>query len=237
MIQKLSILTLIFYTGFSTSKEIKFLPHMVSHLHEGCPENSDCDLSYGSKRKTFNQSLPIKGSRTKFFEKHGAPFRFFISSENIKTPKSFAKWDSHCNHLRKKEKPILEVETFIKNLPTKTPTSIHHDSLAIIPKDLYLLRNKNLKKYSIPLNGDLTKIKKDRVIFVVREKSGFYNYSVNSSGELKISNDTKEDRFVSTKCPEQLEKHFKAKQSRVFKTYYCKQDSKGHTVLFSKACI
>ncbi len=213
------------------SNRVDFKPHMVNHLHEGCPIGSECTKLYGQKREKFNHSLKTINSRKKYFKNHGAPFRYLIRSNEIENKDHLAIWDSRCFHHRKSKIPFLEIEVFTKSSKQK--------SLPVISKKILYKKNKSseVQIYELPINADITGVRKNNIYFDIRENLSSYIYKVNKKGKFSVEKNALNQKFKRTSCPQDLLKAYSKQSYPTFKSYFCSITPDGDTLLTPVTCI
>ena len=219
-------LSLCFYA--SGIKSDSFSPHMIFHEIEGCPENSLCQKEYGKKRKKYMDSLKSKEKRKSYFNRNGAPFRFYAPKTFIGNKSSYAIWDSHCGHFRTKGKEVLEIETFTKKI---------NQNNKFMAKNVLVSKGDKLHQFKIPINADPLKMINQELFFETKEDFKFYLYAAKDNGLIRVAEGIKGSSFSYTKCPKNLLSLYSKVKNNAYRSYYCQKDRSGSVYLISKACL
>ena len=207
----------------------KFKPHMLIHEHLGCPQNSSCTKTMGTKYKKWTDSLTIRNTSSieRFTKNFGTPLRTWTRSAN---DTQVITYDSPCKNHRLKDSPIYEVITLHKNKMNKG--LIYNKAFA-----------EDGRTFLIPVKSIPSGIKNNSIHFLKEVNGTFYNLFLGPQGIGVNYNILADKEVLETKCPKALVSKFDQwiKPKNLFLGNYCKKvwdfdKNKYLTLLFGWSC-
>lgn len=245
---------------YKPTKASEFKPHMLGHIYDGCPDNSECSEETGKLRKKWLSLISDKKLRKnnklaalKFFKKkNGVPVGYWFIPQKV-LPKEIIYWQSPCQHHNKKkegEKKLIDLkdkikisESFISTFQQLNDLKIKEERV-FIPVTYTLNAQKQALPYYYP-RGDLPTMVKNNKLYFVREDEGhYYSMTVDQKGRIDISQSFTPKEFPEeVKCPDSLLNLMKKKHEglNLYQSYFCKaiwnQSKKSfQTFIFGWSC-
>ena len=229
-----------------------FKPHMLGHVHEGCPANSDCLAQTGLRYKRWVNALQThleKGGQEWAFldlfrQKNGIPLEIWGFPQGEGT-KGFIHWDSYCqNHNEgEKEKRILLTLALAQNLK-ELEKGEKNKKILYIPRALLLKSEQNIREYKILRGATPLLINGDRLIYTKETKGIYYGLQILPTGDLQITKPISPQHYPYTvECPSSLVKMFSLLPypKKLYQGLYCQAlwDQKTQTyqtMIFGWSC-
>ncbi|MBT7609338.1 MAG: hypothetical protein HN576_06255 [Bacteriovoracaceae bacterium] len=235
---------------FKPTNAHEFKPHMLSHIYEGCPDNSECSKEMGQKRKKWLSVLSNKNMRPSnrraalnYVKKSiGVPLGFWYLPKPI-LHKEVIFWQSPCSQHNTKINPLRIAEGLFSNFGDLE--DLKNKDEKVFPSKTYTYNNKKkIISYYLP-RGDTPLMVKNKKLYFVREAEGsYYNMTIDRKGNLDIVKPFKPKEYPSEiTCPKDLLTHMKSqiKQSNLYLSYFCKavwdkSNKKFQTFIFGWSC-
>jgi hypothetical protein len=211
----------------------QFRPHMLDHPFKGCPTNSLCSETMGSKRKGWLKAIrsPKPSVANTFLKTHGMPVKIWSRDKVLKDP-ALITWDSFCSKHNPKpsseglintDQKIYISEIFAKNL--SSIEKLYKEDSQIMMNRLYLLDKKKVVSYLIPRSEAPLFIDNKDLYFTIEEEGSYFGLTISPSGSLKVIATSLPKNFPDEiKCPEALSKAFQAgiTNKELYEGYFCK---------------
>ena len=217
---------------FHPTQANEFKPHMLSHIYEGCPDNSECSKQMGAIRKKWLSVVSNKKIRTnkyisslKYFKKtHGVPVTFWYIPKKILAPEIIF-WHSPCRNHNTKTTSIRIAETLAPSFQSLVKLKKKGEKI-IIPKTFTLNQKNQIQSFYYP-RGDLPIMIDNNKLYFVREEEGhYYSMTVNLKGKIDIIKPFKPKNFPNeVKCPKPLLDSITkdAPEINLYQSYFCKE--------------
>lgn len=205
---------------------LSFDASVIEHQNPGCPSNAQCSKKSGSLRKKFtnilaktNESASGLRMRNDFRKKYGIPIEVWSLPSSQKRDDLII-FDSPCQNHNIPGKEILNSLAIVKSLK-----ELKNNFKEVIPRRIYLKRDKKILSYDLP-RGDLPSyLKNDRFYYTKSIDGNYYSYSISKNGSIQIESSEKPKNYAKTvTCSKELESEFKKANSpkNLFQETYCK---------------
>ena len=232
-----------------TVKTPKFKPHMLDHVHEGCPANSSCLPQTGKRYKKWVDLLKRKLSSDKrlqmlnnFRRKSGIPLEIW-SFPTAEGSEGLIHWDSRCSNHNKDGKKIqisLSLAQDFKELKKLEKES----SKIYITRSFLLEKEGTIVEYMIPRESTPLYLEGQHLIYTRETEGHYYGLSIAPDGSvqvLPVKGGARDAKTVD--CPAKLVQRFAAADApaELYREAYCKafwnQKSKMYqTMIFGWSC-
>jgi hypothetical protein len=208
--------------------EVEFKPHMLHHLHEGCPTNAECSADYGKVRQVWRKSLEqllinrevnVASTLERVRQEVGMPLSIWVKAAGAQD-QSLSTWNSSCRRHNLETGEVFWGELMAKNLNDRNEQdqpfmynrlALEHSGQARLMRTL---------RDSLP-----SMIIDDQLYFTYGEAGIYFGLLIDLQGELKIINPlTIEHQAREVPCPENLKAQLESWPhfSLVFERSYCR---------------
>ncbi len=227
----------------------QFKPHMLDHIHEGCPTNSSCLPQTGKHYKQWIDLLKKKSFRgtrpwmkiDRFRQKNGIPLEIWSFPLGEKT-EGLIHWDGPCaNHNQKGHKIQMALglaKNFAELEQLEKKGKIH------IPRAFMLTASDTIKEYFVPRGSTPLYLDGDALAYIKETEGVYYGLKIRPQGKLAILPPKQaQHQAQSVECPKKLNERFArhARPQMLYQGSYCRsfwnQKSKIYqTMIFGWTC-
>lgn len=208
--------------------EQQFKPHMLDHLHEGCPANANCSADYGKARQIWRSAIDkiLANDKTQSAvtleqvrKDIGMPFSVWAKPESLKD-QSISSWESSCRRHNLETGEVYWGEILIQNLNQRDEADqpFIFNRLAIeIDGKPSLVRTLRDSLPSMMVNNQL--------YYIHGEAGVYYGLLINHKGELNIIEPLSVPQAArEVPCPDQLKAQLEnwPSFSLLFERSYCR---------------
>lgn len=216
--------------------EKNFKPHMVDHLNEGCPSNSECTAELGKKRKAWEdlfKTRPTAMAMNALAKTIGFPLKIWNDKNSSK--EDYISWNSPCEVHNIEGQEIRTAEIFIKSPLKNKDHALFHK--------IYMENGDKVREYIIP--RDETPLYKDGndLVFLLEEKGHYFGMRINEKNEYSLIKNPSTQHFSELiSCPKILQDYFdKNVHKDLYRFSNCKalwndKTKKYETFIVGKAC-
>jgi hypothetical protein len=209
-------------------EEKEFKPHMLDHLHFGCPPNAHCSADYGKARTVWRQALDqilasdqIKVSTIleQVRKDVGMPFTIWAKPESLED-QSLTSWDSSCRRHNLETGEIYWGEVLLRNLNDR-----NEEERPFIYNRVAMEQGDQIRLIRTPRDALPSMIIDNQLYYTLGEAGVYFGLLINQAGELRIIEPASIPHAAKeVACPDALKKQLESWPhfSVLYESSYCR---------------